>query len=105
MVVREAFTIGGVEYQGYQLGWVELTDHTGAKRRLQAYFIAEQEGEPNPHMLVVELDGYEDHWHEEHNFLGYYGVGLTWPLVWKVEGAADVPELRAWFPSYERWGE
>jgi hypothetical protein len=93
------------EFTGYKLGWVETLDHSGSKRRLQAYFVAEDEGYEEPHMLVVdEVDGHQDDRDDEYGFLSYYGVALAWPLVWKVEGAAEVPEIRAWFPAYEYWG-
>lgn len=47
---------------------------------------------------------------EEYSFLGYYGVRLTYPLVWSPcdweggEQTCDIPVIRDWFPSYERWG-
>jgi hypothetical protein len=41
---------------------------------------------------------------DEYRLVTYYGVALGYPLVWAVEGANQVPELLAWFPTYESWG-
>ena len=105
MLRKETFVIGDREFAGYRLGWVETHDHPGSKRRLQAYFVTEEGGEEEPHVLVVdEVGGEQDDRADEYSFLSYYGVALAHPLIWKVEGADQVPELKAWFPEYESWG-
>src|SRR5947199_6943421 len=105
MLSKESFVIGDREFTGYRLGWVETLDHTGMNRRLQAYFVTEEGGYGEPHMLVVdEVDGDQDDRADEYGFLSHYGVALAYPLVWRVEGADQVPEIRAWFPEYDSWG-
>jgi hypothetical protein len=105
MVQKQHFVFGDREFNGYKLGWVETLDHAGTKRRLQAYFVTEDDEYDENFMLVVdETDGDESDWLEEYHFLSYYGSTLTCALVWMVDGAAEVAEIMAWFPSYKRWG-
>jgi hypothetical protein len=94
----------GREFTGYKLGRVELCDHTGAQRRLQAYFVTADEDEDHHVLVVDEVDGDQDDRHDEYSFLGFYGIALGYPLIWKAQGEDPVPEIIDWFPAYETWG-
>src|SRR5690348_13204150 len=86
---------GELCFTGYKLGTVHVGEET-----ITCYFSLADEDEP-ARLLTTEGESVRED-HDEYSFLSYYGVRLTYPLVWAppdwgAEKPADIPAIRDWF--------
>jgi hypothetical protein len=99
-----------MKFLGYRLGTVTVNDRQGAST-ITAYFVVEDHDESTNYMVthvVTEKEQHFEQFFDEHKFLCNYGARLTYSLVWTAGWRGcepkDIPEIKGWFPSYERWG-